>query len=830
MLKKISFQNLEGINLDDITDFDVLQQKEKFGSNNITDFQKQPLLGVMKDTLSDPMIWLLFSISVIFYFIGQLQESVSLFVAIIPLVFMDAYLHRRTQVSVDSLKTHLSVVSKVFRNGKEISIDSREIIPGDLILLDSNEHIPADGIFEEATNLQIDESTLTGESLPVQKTNLKDNRDTFYTKKEALISTDYLGLAGTRILRGSGKLRVLYTGKDTSYGEIIQSMSSVFHEKTPLQHEISRLVKILTWSSIVICIFLAFVRYLQGNGILDAFLSAATLAVAAVPEEFPVVFTFFLGVGVYRLSKKNALVRKAVTVENIGRVSCICTDKTGTITLGELKLSLLFPGDGISENELLKVSLVASDPVAIDPVDRSILEMSALKSISIPEKIESFPFTEDRKRESAFILEDVNSYYCCTKGAPETLLKISNLNPDLILFWQNKITFFASQGYKVLACAKKKITVNVVEQKIEPLNDFEFLGLLVFKDPPRAEVKEAIEYCKQNKIKVLMLTGDHLDTATAIAKEVGIGGISPVVVSAEVEESKFHEDFLKNNPNFIENVDVISRCTPKIKFNIVRSLMSDHRVVAVTGDGVNDVPALKAASVGIAMGERGTKSAKDVSSIILTDDNFSTIVYAIREGKQLFLNLSSSFIYLFLIHIPFVLTAALIPLIGYPILYLPIHVIWFELIIHPTALFSFQLESDEDEKIPRNTFSFLEKGKLISIFLMGLIVTIVIVVTYKRSILSYQSVNHARSMVLAVMSLWNVAIVFSLTNFKSFNSKIISVFTLLTSLVILQNGFISKKLHLQRLGFYDWILVFCIITFFLLILKLLWRWRLVNER
>jgi Ca2+-transporting ATPase len=219
------------------------------------------------------------------------------------------------------------------------------------------------------------------------------------------------------------------------------------------------------------------------------------------------------------------------------------------------------------------------------------------------------------------------------------------------------------------------------------------LGLLIFEDPPRKEVKEAIRYCRENAIKVIMITGDHTETARSIAKDVGIGGVDPKVISAEHQPDQFQESWLIDNPDFLEGLDVVSRCTPIQKFNIVKSLRINNRVIAVTGDGVNDVPALKAASIGIAMGIRGTKSAKEVASIILTDDNFSTIVHAIQEGKQLYLNLGNSFEYLFLIHIPFVLTAALVPLLGYPILYLPIHIIWFELIIHPTALFSFQQET-----------------------------------------------------------------------------------------------------------------------------------------
>ncbi len=820
MFRKISFQNIVDLNLDHLSDDDIVRQKEKFGFNNIAETQIRPFFELMKDTFSDPMIWLLFCISVIFFFIGQTEEAISLFVAIIPLIFMDAYLLRRTQVSVDSLMGQLSSEAIVFRNGEQTIINSLDIVPGDLVLLNSNVYLPADGIFEDTLDLQVDESALTGEALPIHKKKITESRDTLYLKEKVTISNEYLGYAGTRTLRGSGKLRVLQTGKDTLYGEIIQSVASVRHEKTPLQLEITKLVKILSIGSGVMCLILASVRIFQGKGFVDAFLSAATLAVAAIPEEFPVVFTFFLGVGVFRLAKRNALVRRAVSVENIGRVSCICSDKTGTITLGQLKLNQLLPSEGFNELDLIKVSLAASDSSASDPVDQSILEVSKLKEVISPEKIVVFPFTEDRKRESVFVMEENLHYFCFSKGSPETLLKMSNLTQKETGLWNENVMKFAFKGHKVLGCAKREISYDDFKLNKEPDSGLTFMGLLIFEDPPRKEVKEAISYCRENGIKVIMITGDHAETARSIAKEVGIGGMDPKVISAEHQSDQFQERWLLENPEFLEKLDVVSRCTPIQKFNIVKSLRIHNRVVAVTGDGVNDVPALKAASIGIAMGVRGTKSAKEVASIILTDDNFSTIVHAIQEGKQLYLNLGNSFEYLFLIHIPFVLTAALIPLIGFPILYLPIHVIWFELIIHPTALFSFQQETKNSKSTSSTRNAFFSREDIFGILIMGIIVTLVILVSFKRSILANDSINHARSMVLAIMSLWNVGIVYSLTKYRTFASKIISALTVLSTIAFIEVSYISERLHLSSLRKDDWIYVFLICLFFFFSLKL----------
>lgn len=818
-MKRItSFRNLSGINLKQLSNQDIDIQLKKFGHNAIIEKQQHPIFEILYDTFKDPMIWLLLLIGFIFFILGEYNESISLFVAIIPLIFMDAYLHKRTQVSIESLKGQLTTHAKVFRNGKITVINSSDIVPGDIVMIESGTYLPADGVFEEAESLQMDESTLTGESLPVQKKKFNESIDHLITSSPKLILTDYLGFAGTRSLRGSGKLRVLETGIRTVYGEILQSVNSVKYEKTSLQNEVTKIVKILSVGAALLCLFLAIVRILQGKGILDAFLSAATLAVAAIPEEFPVVLTFYLGVGVYRLAKKKALVRRAVIVENIGRVSCICSDKTGTITLGQLKLKKIISEKKILEKEVWEASYWASDPSGNDPMDQAIVEYCDFKEVTKGIRELIFPFEEKRKRESSFVRIE-NGIICFSKGSPETILNISNMTNLDRNQWIERINEIASHGHKIIACARKDILLDSFFSKIEPKDGFQFLGILIFEDPPRQEVKDAIKYCKENSIKVMMLTGDHSETSKFIAQAVGIGDNDPKVMSAEKNPEYFEEQWLHHNPHFLKNLDVISRCTPMQKFNIVKSLKREFQVVAVTGDGVNDVPALKIASVGISMGMRGTQSAKEASSIILADDNFSTIVHAIKEGRQLFYNLANSFEYLFLIHIPFVLTAALIPLIGGPLLYLPIHVIWFELIIHPTALFSFQQEITSKTNDRKGKRIFLSKEELLTTIIIGILVALSILVSYKRSMTHIDSVRHARSMVIAITAFWNIGIVYALTGFQIWNSRIISFLTLLSTVLFIQVDIFSTYFHMIKLGLRDWFFVLFVGLFFLAVLK-----------
>lgn len=820
-MKKISFKNLAGLNTrqEGLADQEVKSQTSRFGRNDIVEVSGSPWHELARDTLKDPMIWLLLVIGGIFIWVGESSEALVLFVAILPLVFMDAILHWRTNASTSGLKSQLASQATVIRNSTKISINSADLVPGDLLTITPDTFLPADGIFESATDVQIDESALSGESFPIKKDGAEIDPFSLSDSPEVSISAAALGFAGTRVLTGHGTFRVLFTGRQTAYGEIVHSVSTLTHERTPLQKSITKLVQYLVLFAAILCLVLAAVRVYQGHGWLDALLSAATLAVAAIPEEFPVVFTFFLGVGVFRLAKRKALVRRAVSVENIGRVSYICTDKTGTITIGKLELTHFDAVPGESENTLLLASLSASNSNGSDPVDVAITESSKERGLTQPTVLQTFPFTEDRKRQTA-IVELAGGTKCAfAKGSPETILAISNLNEDEKQTWLENTRKWAREGHKVLACAKKVMPNDSKEQQKEPDNCFEFCGLIVFEDPARPEVAEAITYCRKNNIGILMITGDHPDTASAIARDIGLGGNRPIAISAEAEPEKFTEHWLHSHPQFLREINIVSRCTPLQKLRIVEALKKHGELVAVTGDGVNDVPALKAADIGIAMGERGTRSAKEVASIVLSDDNFQTIVNAIMEGRQLFANLRISFQYLLLIHFPLVVTAALIPLLGYPILYLPVHIVWLELIIHPTALFAFQLVARDQDKVELPRSYFFSKSESILIVLIGLGVSLAIGIAFVSG-LSETDIGHARSFALAILALWSASLVFVFSKFRVRSAVMMAVATVLSALLLIQVKALAKWLHLTPLHFIDWCYATGIVLSFALILKL----------
>ena len=786
-----------------LTEAEAQRQRASFGPNEIVERAGNPWLELVADTLKDPMVWFLVGIGAAFLLVGERGEAAVVLAATLPLLLMDAFLHWRTQASTASLRGQLEAKALVLREGKERAIDSHELVPGDLVrILPGHAFLPADGCWESAEGLQVDESVLTGEAFPVAKRSIPP--EALREKKETLVDDAALGFAGTRALTGSGLLRVLATGSRTAYGEIVRSVSAVSHERTALQVSIARLTKQLTVAAGGFCLILAAVRYSQGHGWLDALLSAATLAVAAVPEEFPVVFAFFLGVGVYRLAKRRALVRRAVSVENIGRVTCICTDKTGTVTAGELQLTHVDSAAGPAGQEALLYASAASSPEGTDPVDQAILAAAKKMGIEPPHRKRVIPFTEDRKREVAFFGRQGRSH-CAMKGSPETVLARAALDPGEKAAWLRKTATWASGGHKVLAVAAREVSESEAEAGAEPGEGWSFAGLLAFEDPPRPEVRAAVEYCRDNGIRVLMITGDHPETAAAIAKDIGLARGAPAVLSAEAEPEKFEEAWLGAHPEQLLGADVIARCNPMQKLRVVTALKAAGEVVAVTGDGVNDVPALKAADIGIAMGLRGSRSAREVSSIVLADDNFSTIVGAVREGRQLFTNLRRSFEFLLLFHIPFVLSAALVPLLGYPLLYLPVHVVWLELIIHPTALFAFQQAAAKGAGGPQaRETSFFTRAGAIRVLIVGLALTAVLLLSYVAGLAEHADAGHARSKVMALLSFYSAGLAIFLTGAKSRAALWIAAASALSAVALIQTGRIAGALHLTPLHAGDW--------------------------
>lgn len=563
--RKVPLERLNGLWDSEraLTTQEADERRRQFGVNNIVESAPHPWWGLIKDTAKDPMLWFFGGTSALYALVGQHTEALTLLAAILPLLGMDVYLHRRTQASTEGLKSRLATTATVFRNGVEVAIPSGDLVPGDLVRVSPGEPLPADGLFVAAREVQVDESALTGEAYPVAKQPIVgEPRD----GKEPQVDEVHWAFAGTRMLTGNARVRVAFTGAETVYGEIVRSAVHGTHDSTPLQKAIGRLVKLLLFVAIAVCLLLAGVRLYQGQTWLDALISAVTLATAAIPEEFPVVFTFFLGVGVYRLAQRQALVRRAVTVENIGRVSCICSDKTGTITEGKLQLAHAIPAAPTDEVQLLSLACMAARSDSGDPMDEAIYKLAADRGLVpvTPSPVSTFPFTEDRKRETAIIRRESGQLLVASKGAAEVILGMCRLTITEQDYWKGKIQELAEGSHKVIAVATRAADASMDVSK-EPDQEFELGGILAFEDPVRDGVREAMRDCQSAGIHPIMVTGDHPLTAHAVAIEVGLGAPNPKVISGdEVEEL-----VRSGHGGDLRKVDVIARAKPAQKLLLV---------------------------------------------------------------------------------------------------------------------------------------------------------------------------------------------------------------------------------------------------------------------
>jgi Ca2+-transporting ATPase len=777
----------------------VAERAGHYGANLIVETPPSTWRALLRETLKDPMLWFLLGTSAVFAFVGQWTESFVMLASLVPFLGMDAYLHRRTHASTEGLSSRIAGRATVRRDGARIEIAATELVPGDLAFVGPGEPFPADGILVHGDQVQVDESALTGEAFPVPKKALAALPN---AGAHARIDGEHWGFAGTRVLTGQAQLCVLRTGGETMYGEIVRSAISSEHARTPLQRAVAGLVSVLLVISAVICVGLAWVRYRQGHGLLDALLSAVTLAVAALPEEFPVVLTFFLGVGVYRLAQRQALVRRAVVVENIGRVTCICSDKTGTLTEGKLELTHLFAHERADEAKLLRVAAGASRRETGDPMDVAILDAFGARAETLA-IVASFPFTEDRKRETGIVRDD-GSMLAATKGAPEVVLGLCDLSDEERSAWHARVDEYAQSGHKVIACAFRMLEAATWPGG-EPDRGMQLAGLLCFEDPVRPSAPSAVAACRGADIHVIMVTGDHPATAAAVARELGLGGGSPSVLTGDAMAARL----AAGDGAFLRTVDVIARAVPSQKLDLVRALQQCGEVVAVTGDGVNDVPALQAANVGIAMGQRGTRSAREVAAIVLLDDDFGSLIRAIAEGRQLFTNLQLSFQYLLMLHVPLVVTAALLPMAGYPLLYLPVHIVWIELLIHPTALLVFQ-ELPPTQALARarriDRVRFFDRYHWLMIAAIGGFVTAVVLAGYLRSLGTGHDVEHARAMAIAALTAASAGITALLTRLRTPASRLMVGATLASTVLLIQTPVLARLLHLPQLHADDWLL------------------------
>ncbi|WP_106638953.1 cation-translocating P-type ATPase [Allosphingosinicella vermicomposti] len=769
-----------------LTEEETAKRRARFGTNRIAERPPHSGTALARDTARDPMIWFLLLTGLLFMMVGDYRDAWILAFAVVPLVGMDFFLHRRAEVSIEALGSVLASSALVIRQGEKRLISAEDLVPGDAILLEAGASFPVDGLILLSEGAKADESVLTGEAEPVGKAPVQ----TGWTAKPTggSLSDENWAFAGARLLTGKAVMIAIFTGSDTLYGQIVQTAVAGPAGQTRLQKAVLGLVRILLGAALALCLLLAAVRLWQGFGLIDALMSAATLAVAAIPEEFPVVLTFSLAAGVVRLARRRALVRHAMAVENIGRVSIICTDKTGTITEGRLSLSSVTPAAGYSRADVLKSALMAAQSGAQDPLDDAIAAQAPPLDSSWSLRT-SYPFTEGRRHEAAFWIGPREARIML-KGAAEDVIAMCKLSPDERQRWLAEVSKAASRAEKVIGCASQSLPSSPLA---EPAGGYHFVGLLGFSDLLKSGAKEALARARQFGVRVVMVTGDHPETAAAIARMAGFPEDSKVMTGDQL------------TANSVSGAaDIFARVSPIQKKQIVIALRQPGEVVAATGDGVNDVLALREADVSIAMGLTGTRSAREVADIVLLDDNLGTIIDAIAEGRQLFANLKRSFAFLLMIHIPLVCSAAVIPFFGYPLLYLPIHIVWLELLIHPASILAFADKSTE-EPVPFPGSTFFSARDWAVIISTGTLVTGAVIYAFLSN-LDRLGIEAARSSALVCLTAALGAVTLFLSR-RSIVSMAIIALTWLSSSLLSIPG-LADLLHAAPLPLGDWLLVF----------------------
>ena len=764
--------------------------------------------------LSEPMLILLIAAGVINFLLAEVLDALMLMVTVFIVLGISIYQSRRSEKALQALKELSAPTVKVLRDGVEKRISSKRLVVGDLMLLSEGDRVCADATIISGTSLAADESTVTGESVPVDK-----------NEGELLLS-------GTLITRGHGTAEVSATGIRSQLGAIGRSLQEITTSKSRLQKDVDQLVRVIGVLGIFTVIAVVTIYGSTRNNWLEGGLAGIAAAMALIPEEFPVILTLFMAIGAWRISKEKVITRQPSSIESLGSISVLCVDKTGTITENHMTVKEIY---GVNNRSLLTVdmdlSALSSDltelveiaalacPVrGYDPMDIAFLELSKrLKISNSADSLMEFPVERTRLAYIHIWKQEAQILYAA-KGAPETIIKLCQLDDSAATEITAAVHEAARKGFRVIAVAKHVASsIHDISTNLESLK-FEYLGLAFLQDPIRPGVKESVAECKGAGIKTIMITGDHPNTAAAIAHEIGLDGLHLIVTGNQLDE--MDDETLASQ---ITEVSVFARVKPEHKLRIVRALQTSGHVVGMTGDGVNDAPALRAADIGIAMGGRGTDVAREAAALIITDDNYNSIVRGIKRGRATYANLQKAMTYVIAIHIP-IFGLALLPIFStsWPLILLPGLVAFHEVIIDPACSVVFEEESPDPNimrEMPRKPDSKLfSKQEIWLAASQGITTFIALLSLFLYLTLSGRSEQEVRSMIFGALMISNIFLILTnrsrsltiLQTFKNRNNRavpwiLILALGVLFSLILLPP--LRTLFDLGAIGISDWLLM-----------------------
>ncbi|MDH1883806.1 cation-translocating P-type ATPase [Empedobacter sp. GD03797] len=811
-------------NLKGLSDAEVKKAQEEYGDNAIKSNQNSAWYSLLFDILKEPMTLILIAVSIIYLLVGDLGEAAFMFVAIVAVTGISFYQDSRNQKALQELEKLNEPLSSVIRNGRLVEIPTHEITIGDLCVTEEGKMINADGNIVHSNDFSVNESALTGESMSVFKD--IDHPEIY---------------SGTLTVSGLAIFEVTAIGAGTKLGKIGTSILSIKEEKSPLQLQIEKFVKGMAIIGIIVFVMVCGFNYFQTKDIVSSLLNGLTLAMSILPEEIPVAFTTFMALGSWKLLREGIIVKKSSVVETLGSTTVICSDKTGTITENSMKLKAIYDAKtssvfdenqfkNVEISEIIQYAMWSSEPVPFDPMEKTlhrVYEQTQLDERNQYQMFFEYPLSGKPPMMTHCFKNIDNQRIIAAKGAPETILNVSNLSEEEKNQLKKVIDDFGLKGFRLLGVAKSNFEEDNFPKHQQDL-PFEFLGFVVFYDPPKKGINTVFQQIYDAGIKVKVITGDNAETTKSIAEQAGILHAENSITGSEIAQLS-ETDLLQTAHDKV----LFARMFPEAKLAVVKALKEDGEVVAMLGDGVNDGPALKAAHIGVAMGEKGTEIAKQAAQLILTNDDLGKLVVGIAAGRRIYTNLKKAVQYIISIHIPIILIVSLPLFLGwvFPQIFTPVHVIFLELVMGPTCSIVYEnepLEKDSMKRKPRPmTETFLNWKELSTSIIQGIIITLGLLFVYQYTYQLGGNEEKTRAMVFTTLIFSNVWL--SLTNrsfyyslWSSFRNKnnlmvYVTVLTLVILFAILYIQPISlffkvTSLNLNELG----------ITMLVAMLSVLW--------